>query len=436
MSGVLPRTRTRTPRGPVRRFILFSRPLAALLLASALGAAWAEAPPLTEGEAIRGALSRPAFVEAEAGRLAQAESGVTEAALLPNPQFAFGHERRARRDRIAAADGDVTERTAQISQTFDLSGRRGLRREAAGQRLEAARLEGDARRLAAIAEVRQVFAQTLHRDRAEAAARRFLDRMEAAATIAAQLAQAGEVSGYDRRRFEREAQGARARLAAAGADAARSREALAALAGRPAEEPLRPAGELLPDAPPALEAAQAGLRQRPDLASIVAQAEAFEQDRRAAERGWIPDLTAGVGQKRVSEPGVRDTGVIVGLSVAIPLFDRGQAAQQKSRAQARTLRAEHALSLARAEAELRGTWRQAQELHQAAGAFRRDSLTGSRELARIAEAAYRGGEATLLELLDAYRAELDAETTELDLALRARLARIELDALSGVTHHE
>lgn len=94
------------------------------------------------------------------------------------------------------------------------------------------------------------------------------------------------------------------------------------------------------------------------------------------------------------------------------------------------------MALAGAAAELRGAWHQAGALRQAAEDFRRESLPASRDLSRIAEAAYRAGEASLLELLDAYRAELDAETTELDLALRARLARIELDHLSGAPLHE
>lgn len=431
MSGALSRARTRVPRAAVRPSISFAARLAALILAAGLGSAWAQpASPLTEAEAVRGALSRPAWLEAQAGRVAQAESALTEAALLPNPTFALGHER------VGAVGGNATERTAQVSQTFDVSGRRALRREAASQRLDAARLDGQDRRLATIAEVRQAFAETLHRERNESAAGRWLQRIEAATVVAVQLATAGEVSGYDRRRFEREAQTARARLAGARADALRSRERLAALAGKPAEAVAQLAGELLPDSAPALEAAQAGLRQRPDLASLTAQAEAFERERRAAERGWIPDLTLGVGQKRVAEPGRSDDGFVVGVSVAIPLFDRGQAAQQKSRAQAQTLRADHALALARAEAELRGVWRQARDLREAAGSFRERALADSRELSRIAEAAYRVGEASLLELLDAYRAELDAETTELDLALRARLARIELDTLSGAPANE
>lgn len=430
MSGEFFRTRARMPRVSVHRFLSFVKFLAALISATGLGVAWAEPPPLTEGEAVRGALSRPAYREAETSRVVQAEIAVTEAGLLPNPVLDIA------RDRIGVVGGDTTERTAQLSQTFDFSGRRALRREAATQRLDAARLDGKDRRLTTIAEVRRVFAETLHRDRVQGALGQWLARIEAATLVAAQLAKAGEVSGYERRRFQREAQTARARLSGVQADAARNREKLAALTGKRPEEARHLAGELLPGALPALEAALAGLRRRPDLASLVAQAEAFERERQAAERAWIPDLTLSVGQKRIEEPAHSGNGVILGVSFSIPLFDRGQASQQRSRARAQAIRADHALALDKAEAELRGVWRQADELRKAAEAFRGDSLAGFRDLSRIAEAAYRAGEATLLELLDAYRTELDSAITELDLELRARIARIEFDSLSGVSSYE
>jgi cobalt-zinc-cadmium efflux system outer membrane protein len=143
-----------------------------------------------------------------------------------------------------------------------------------------------------------------------------------------------------------------------------------------------------------------------------------------------------VGQKSLDEPTRHGSGPIVGLSFSIPLFDRGQAAQQGNFAKAQTVRAEHVMALSKADAELRGRWNQANELRKAALAYRRDATDGSHDLSAIAEAAYRAGEAGLLELLDAYRAELEIDTTELDLALRARLALIDLETLSGVSSHE
>jgi cobalt-zinc-cadmium efflux system outer membrane protein len=389
-----------------------------------------EMSTLTEREAVVGALSRPAWMEAETGRIAVAESVVTETGMMPNPVFAVS------RDRLGMVGGDITERSVQISQTFDISGRRSLRVDAASQRLNSEKLDGRVRRLNSIAEVRRVFAETLHRNQIQSALGLWLTRIENASRVTAQLARAGEVSGYDRRRIEREAQTTRARLSVAQADAARSREALAALTGKKPDEVMHLFGNLLPDATPALDVLQARLRQRPDLESLLAQTEAFEREYQAAQRGWVPDLTVAIGQKTLEEPTRRGSGAIVGVSFTIPLFDRNQATQQRSFAKAQIVRAEHVLALSKADIELRSAWRLADELRNAVLAYRHEVSSDSQNLSGIAEAAYRSGEASLLELLDAYRTELDFSITELDLALRARLAQIDLETLSGVSSYE
>lgn len=385
---------------------------------------------LTERQAIELALARPLYRELEAARLAIAGSAVTEANQLPNPVVAW------ERDRVSGAAGRSTESSAKIFQTVDFSGRRALRREAAGMRMDAAHFDLEERRLNTVTEVRRLFGEALYRQEAGNAYARWLQRIEAATKIVRNLVTAGEAAGYDRRRLEREAQTAKARAAGIAADYARLREAMAGLIGKSGGEIAALTGELLPANAPALEAVQSNLRQRPDLASLDAQANAYDRERTAAERTWIPDVTLGIGYKRLEETNRTDTGPVVALSIPLPLFDRGDANRQRAQARASTLRAEQSLTYAKVEAELRGIWRQAAELRQAAAAFRRDSLGSSRELTRIAEAAYRGGEGSVLELLDAYRAELEAETTTLDLELRARLARIELDLLSGAKNHE
>jgi cobalt-zinc-cadmium efflux system outer membrane protein len=124
------------------------------------------------------------------------------------------------------------------------------------------------------------------------------------------------------------------------------------------------------------------------------------------------------------------------MSVPIPVFNYGQAQEQQAKSQAMMVQAERSLKLSRAQAELSGILSQTTQLREAALSFQNDSATASQELSHIAEASYRAGEGSLLELLDAYRSELEANAIKLDLSLRARLSRIELDALTGVTQYE
>ena len=404
--------------------------VAAALLFAPPEVAHAQATPLTERAAVQMALARPAYRAAEASRIAIGESTVAQAGLPPNPHLSLAHER------VNAPGGRAIESTLQLSQEFDVSGRRILRRQAAEHRLDSIQAEGEAARRRLVGEVRNAFSDALHRDQARRALRAWGQRIDVAYTIVRELAKAGEASGYERRRLERERQTAQARAARTEADYLRAREVLLGLLGPQQARVVDPAGDLIPDELPPLTTAQASLRRRPDLQALLAQAEAFDRERRAAERAWIPDVTLGAGPKRVEEAGRNDIGLALSVSIPLPIFDRGQPAQQRATAEAALTRAEHDLRLDRWEAELRGVWAQASELRRTAVAFRNEAISGSRDLSRIAEAAYRGGESTLLELLDAYRNELEAETTTLELELAARLARIELDLLSGAPVYE
>jgi len=81
--------------------------------------------------------------------------------------------------------------------------------------------------------------------------------------------------------------------------------------------------------------------------------------------------------------------------------------------------------------QARGIHLQATQLIAAAERYRREAVLPSSDLVRIAKSAYRAGESTVLELLDAYKGALEAELTALDLEWKAREALIELDQLTG-----
>jgi cobalt-zinc-cadmium efflux system outer membrane protein len=385
---------------------------------------------LGEREVITAALARPAWRTAEESRLAAAESDVLAASLRPNPVFDVEHER------VDAAGGISAESRLRLSQTFDTSGRRPLRISVAEQQYAVAELDETARRLAEIGDVRQQFAGSLHQQLLTEVLDRWVTRLEDVKVVTMKRLERGEASRYDSRRIERERETADARAASARADLARAMESLGGFLGRSADAPLRLRGDLLPEAVEPIETLVQRLPERPDLARYQAQAVAHDREGALAARARRPDVTLGVGPRFVDEPEGSDTGVLLSLELPLPVFDRGQAGERRARAKAEAMRAEYLLRTEREAAALRGVWKQARALRDTAAAFRRDTLGGSRDLSGIAEAAYRGGEADILELLDAYRAELEAETTALDLEWRARLARIELDTLTGVIPHE
>ena len=404
--------------------------LLALTANTAIAQESAPEAKLTERAAIEFALERPAFRQTEEARIGIADSAVLEKSVLPNPVVSIGHER------VSVPAGNGRESTVMVSQAFDISGRRALSKRAEESRLEAAQFDVKSLQLKTIIDVRRAFADSLYRQQQLDAHKIWLNRIKSITETVSRLAGGGEASGYDKRRLEREVQIAQTKLNAAEADASRATGLLAGLIARPIGQSETLEGNLIPDAPPTLETLASTIERHPDLASLEAQAAAFERDRQAASRLKTPDVTLGIGAKHVQEPGFSDNGLMLSMSVPIPVFNFGQAQEQQAKSQALMVQAERSLKLARTQAELAGVWSQATQLREAALSFQNDSVTSSQELSHIAEASYRAGEGSLLELLDAYRSELEANAIILDLSLRARLARIELDALTGVTQYE
>lgn len=396
--------------------------LSVLLLALPL-AAWAQTP-LTEAEAVRLGLARADLADLERGAVQAAEADVIAAGQLPNPVLSYSRE---------SLDGspDTVEQTWMLEQAFDLSGRRGLHREAASQRVAAVTANNASRQLALAAEIRRSFHETLFHQETIRATETWTQRFARIEGMVGKLARAGEASGYDRRRLERERRSADARLAAQRAEYDRAVARLASLAGLPDGPTV--GGALLPAPLPPLHTALARLDQRPDLQALARRAEAADLDGRAAKRGGIPEITVGIGPKYVDNGSASDNGVAVSLALPLPVFDRQQAGQQRAAAEALQARAEYRLAKSRADGELRGLHRQAEGLRRTAADYRSRAVAASPDLLRIAETAYQGGESNLLELLDAYRGALEAEITALELEKRAREARIEYDLLTGST---
>jgi cobalt-zinc-cadmium efflux system outer membrane protein len=394
--------------------------LSVCLLALPL-AAWAQSP-LTEAEALRLGLARADFADLGRGAVQAAEADVLAAGLYPNPVLSYS------RERVGDAPEEI-EQVWMLEQTFDFSGRRELHREAADRRLAAVTAGNATRQREMTGEIRRNFYETLLRQASIRAAEAWTQRFARIEALVKKLARAGEASGYDQRRLSRERQTAEARLATERAELDRSLTRLIALTGAPDASTLE--GELLPAPPSPIETALTHLDQRPDLQVLLHRAEAADLDGRAATRGGIPDVTVGIGSKQVASGNIQDNGVALSLSVPLPVFDRQQAGQQRAAAEALQARAEYRLARSRAEGQLRGLYRQVIGLRATAVDYRSRAVAASPDLLRIAEAAYQGGESSLLELLDAYRGALEVETTALELEKRARDAHIEYDLLTG-----
>jgi cobalt-zinc-cadmium efflux system outer membrane protein len=385
------------------------------------------APLLTMQEAVHRGLSRPAVKQFMEGRISAARSEAAQAALWPNPQFQVQHEESN------AGTGNVIDEFVWLTQKFDFSGRRGLRVDAARQRVQATQQETEFRRLNLIAEIHQRFYQILYQQELRQVIEQWSERLDAVEIVVRKREAAGQIAGYDGLRLTREQAAVRARLQTDKAVYRRTWEHFLGVLGKRESRTTYSGvtGSLLPETSPPLERLLQILIQRPDLRSLEQQASAYVLERQAAARGWIPNLTLSLGTKRTTGPQGSGIGPFVVAGINLPLFDRNQTERDRAAAKVQVARGEYQLALAEAQGAVRGRWQELRQLIVTAREVRRNDVAAARELVRTAKAAYKGGEIGILELLDAYREEADTLTRALELEKRARQAHIELERLTG-----
>jgi len=126
---------------------------------------------------------------------------------------------------------------------------------------------------------------------------------------------------------------------------------LTAAGAAPAGSPMARSGEALTES----EAVRLGLAEgafiqiqeaRVDLArSELVDARVVQ----AAERTAVPDVTVGLGAKQISDRDGDGWGLVLGVAVPLPLFDRGQGAVARADAESRVAAGEYRIALREAE---------------------------------------------------------------------------------------
>lgn len=159
---------------------------------------------------------------------------------------------------------------------------------------------------------------------------------------------------------------------------------------------------------------QVGFTRSPELASLGAEIEAQQREVAVAKLGWLPtaSLFGGRDQLTLSSAGVRTkTGFwFVGVGVSWPIFQGGavRAGARQEEATLRELELQRAESTSSLDRQIRTA------VSQALASFEAWVLAGRQaELAaenyRLVIDAYREGESSTLDLLDAQSTRLDAD---------------------------
>ncbi len=239
----------------------------------------------------------------------------------------------------------------------------------------------------------------------------------------------GDVSEAAAFRMRMEAQRARLAAGQAAAAAATARAQLAASIGERDPSRVTIAEPLLVfDELPMLEAALAAAdRQRPDLTVARATERAAERRRAAESRGAIPDVGLSGGYKGTGGYATAQFGVVL----TPPLLNLNGGNRERTAGELLTASAERRATELRVSTEVRAALEAADAIDAGAAGFDGTFVAQAGVVAGAAEAAYREGAASLVELLDAFRAAADARASYVRGTLDRALARLDLRRAVG-----
>jgi cobalt-zinc-cadmium efflux system outer membrane protein len=407
----------------------------------------ARAEALTQDEAVAIALSRNRAAIAARLDIEGAELDVVAARIYPNPTLSYNLGNlvlgKGNDQGMGQRPGflDQPVQTVGVTQVLDLWSKRGARAGAAEQGVARQRLvTEDALREIAYA-VRSAFAdlsrEQSERDLAREVAARYADTVR----ISEARYRAGDISEAELRKIELE--GIRYDNAVIDAEMEWdvSRQKLAALMGLPGAGGL-PERVQAVEARPTFDAARLvadALERRPDLRAAGAARKVADAEITAARREAYPDFEVGAAYTRDSFTVSGDNPNTLGLSVSLPLplFDRNQAGLGRARLELRRadndgarlrLEVEHDV----AEAVRRAGRAQALlKIYEGAAGGGAGMLTRAADALRVAEKSYKAGAASLLDLLEAERTNLETRADYLRVLYDFRQAAIDVTHAVG-----
>lgn len=391
-------------------------------LAAALPAAAQPAdPPLTLQRAVEHARERsPALAGAAAGVRA-ADAGVQEARARPNPVLSYEAENVAGSGPYAGVGR--REATTTLAVPIELGGKRAARRGVADAERAGAEVDAQAAAADLTLHTTEAFIAVVATARRHEAARARLSFADQAQRAAELRMKNGKASPIEAQRAEVQRVAARVQADQAERAHALAAEQLARLTGVPVATPVAAAWFDATDRVPEDGAANENLEVAArEVHVAVARAKLV-----AAQRARVPDLTVVAGSRRFAE--TNDTATVVGVSLPLPIFNRGSAGVARARAELERSEADKQAAAQAVEQALADARADVLNAQAAAAATTGPALAAASEAVRIARIGYAEGKFSQLDLLDAERSWADTRRDAIDAlaafhGARARWARL------------
>jgi len=187
------------------------------------------------------------------------------------------------------------------------------------------------------------------------------------------------------------------------------------------------------------EVQQQAAKENPDVRAALEAARAAGADVTGAWAGYLPSLSLdywyGIDATKfaVNGPnGVSNLGSAGAATLNIPIWNWGATQSRVKQAQLRHSQAQRELSLAQRKllAEIKSLYAEAETGFSELGGLQRSADLAADSL-RLTTLRYKGGEATVLEVVDAQSTNAQANAAYQDGAVRYRVALANLQTLTG-----
>lgn len=392
--------------------------LAFLLGAGALSCSGQE---WTEAVIIESFLAQSPRAREARASVAIAEAEARGRTLFSNPSVNYSRE-----------GAGLTE-FFQAEQTLPITGRRKLLRQAGSSLVRATEADGAFSLWHARSSLRQAFYRLLASQEREAIYASSLKDIENIIRVLRDREREGEGSKFDRLRTDRERAELLAELALVRAESVLERaQVIAFLPTGTSLMTVSGQMEMPLLALNAEELTRRALTVREDYRAEQHRLEQYRLEQRAAERLRFPEplLNAGLKRADTGQRGIAN-GAVVGITVPLPLFNKGQTEVARFTAEQERASARLQVLAQQIRAAIEGTVEALNVRLRARDEYRGELAETGPELIRIVTVAYQEGEIGILQLLDAYRLQRQTQLRILDIQAVVNEARIELERVLG-----
>jgi cobalt-zinc-cadmium efflux system outer membrane protein len=357
-----------------------------------------------------------------------AQAEVDEAAQ--RPEFRAGIESENWPGTGSKSGPGEAQVTLSLASVLELGGKRAARVEVAGARLDGLTLKEEARRLDLLAEVARRFLDLLAGQYLVEIAEADLSQREKVVQAASQRVRAGASPDSVRLMAEAAVSRAKLRRNRAQAQTRAVARSLAALWNDRSANFDRAAGDpLVPFAVPSLDALSALLEDNPQLRQFADERRLREARVQLARSASTPDIEWQAGVRRLES--TKEWTAVLGVSIPLGARARAQPRVKAAQAELAALSLEHESEEITLYETLIDAHARVMAARDEADLVRTDLLPRLGQAEQAAERAYRAGALSYLEWAQLQSDTTTARQEQLEAAIEAHRALIEIQRLTG-----